>query len=441
MLRARHPAALALAAAALALAAPLRAQPKKGDEPTRSLAGSWSATAMSESWTFTEWGEACGPKPASKGAGGGGVTITEVGSELQMSGAGRGFSTADCWEQLPGLSRASHSASKRAWSTRCTSPAGDPRRAAIVTTISATDTSIVIRETGTYEFHIEDTACKASVVRSRSLSRPAEAAPAPSATAKPAKEEPRRCTSAGEPARLELSPSKKLLRRGESFTFRGVVLDAEGCGTGVRPAFSLEGPAELVAKARVGAGGKLEVDADAPEGTLQVVAAHGGKTVTASVQVTDPSRYEQLLVGSGLDEQGEASAPSVAVLAVGGAGGEPTQAEDLSKQRRQLFLLVVGGAVAVLAFAGLVIVRRGRRREEADGPTSGRAREAEAPAEPAPADDAEPASGADAEAPPAEAPPAEPPRPRGKVCPSCGTRYGPDATFCGADGTSLVPLN
>jgi hypothetical protein len=30
---------------------------------------------------------------------------------------------------------------------------------------------------------------------------------------------------------------------------------------------------------------------------------------------------------------------------------------------------------------------------------------------------------------------------RGKICPSCGGRYGGEATFCGKDGTALVLVN
>jgi hypothetical protein len=30
---------------------------------------------------------------------------------------------------------------------------------------------------------------------------------------------------------------------------------------------------------------------------------------------------------------------------------------------------------------------------------------------------------------------------RGKICPSCGGRYGGQAAFCGKDGTALVLVN
>ncbi|MGC4070881.1 MAG: hypothetical protein QM784_40635 [Polyangiaceae bacterium] len=38
-----------------------------------------------------------------------------------------------------------------------------------------------------------------------------------------------RCTTLGTPSRVEVSPSRKLLRAGEEFTFRVRVLDKAGC--------------------------------------------------------------------------------------------------------------------------------------------------------------------------------------------------------------------
>src|SRR5262245_2247728 len=77
------------------------------DKPT--LSGAWTASAVSESWAIGDWGEACGPKPRGQGGGGGAVQVKEMGGELSISGAGRGWSTGECWEQMPGLSRTSHS--------------------------------------------------------------------------------------------------------------------------------------------------------------------------------------------------------------------------------------------------------------------------------------------------------------------------------------------
>jgi hypothetical protein len=445
---------IALGAAALGVSSRAAAQ----DKPT--LNGSWSASALTESWSITDWGEACGPKPAGKGAGGGSVQIREQGGELSIIGAGRAFSTAECWEQMPGLSRTSHSSSGggRFWRTRCTSAPNDPRRAAVTTTISATDTSIQLNETGEYQFIIKDTTCRASVTRSRSFSlvhRDGEAPPAPSASAsaapaassaapppppphkEPEPKPPSRCTgTAGEPARLEVHPGKKLLRAGDRFTFRAVVTDAEGCPTGTRPTWSIQ-PGPLAAKATVDAGGTIAIAEDAGEGKLELSASVGGKGVTVPVEVASPEHYDALLGSSGLNDAGEADQAAVAVIAVGTIGGRTTVAEDLARERKIRFVAIVGSLAVALGFAGLVIARRGRRRttpEEEAPPSS----EAEPP--PSSAGD-EPVSAPRPAAAPAPATPARKPAARGKICPTCGERYESEAEFCGKDATKLVLLN
>lgn len=426
----------------------LTAREARAELPT--LSGTWSASALSESWSTSEWGEACGPKPTPQGAGGGSVQVREQGSELSMVGGGRAFTTAECWERMPGLGRASHSASKRAWSTRCTTPAGDPRRATVVTTVSATDTSIQIRETGQYEFYIQDTACKASVVRSRSLSlvqregdvpereKVDAGAPAPQKTAEPkpappAKASEGRCDSPGEPARLEVTPSKKLLRVGERFTVRALVLDAAGCPAVGKPTFRLEadesgqGP-ELAL--RVDDKGEVVASEGAREGAFTLQVSVQGKSVKVAIELVDPARYQELLRARGLDERGELAAPAVAALATGGVGGKVTQGQDVGRERKQIFVAVVVGVALALALAALVLARRGRRRRELEGPSS------VGPSSVGPSSVGSASPGRPAELLATSARPAA-----RRVCPTCGERYEGEAEFCGKDGTVLVPLN
>ncbi|MFT3774404.1 MAG: hypothetical protein QM820_54285 [Minicystis sp.] len=441
-----------LGVAALSLSLVIAGRAAAQEKPT--LSGSWTASALSESWSVSDWGEACGPKPAGRGAGGGSVQIREQGGELSIIGAGRAFSTAECWEQMPGLARTSHSSSGggRFWRTRCTSPANDPRRAVVTTSISATDSSIQLNETGEYQFIIKDTTCRASVTRSRSFSlvrRDGDTPPAPTASASasaapaastaapapppPKEPEPKpssRCSgSSGEPAKLEVHPGKKLLRAGDRFTFRAVVTDAEGCPTGTRPTWSIL-PGPLAGKASVDASGTVAIAADAGEGKLEVSASVGGKGVTVPVEVASPDHYDALLGASGLNDAGEADQAAVAVIAVGTIGGRTTVAEDAARERKFRFVAIVGAVATMLGFAGLVIMRRGRRpveEVEPDPPPS----HGEEP----PPDDASPVNA------PAAAPsPARRPG-RGKICPTCGERYPNEAEFCGKDATKLVLLN
>ncbi|UQA60881.1 hypothetical protein [Polyangium aurulentum] len=434
------------------------------DRPT--LSGSWTASALSESWSFGEWTEACGPKPAPKGAGGGAVQIREQGGELSIVGAGRAWSTSECWEQMPGLARVSHSQSGggRFWRTRCSTPSSDARRATITTTVQATDTSISMSETGQYQVTATDGAtCTAQVTRSRSFSlvrRDGEdpaaaasasasaapsAAPAPTASAAasaPApptpKPPPKVCTKAGDPARLEVYPARKVLRPGDRFAFRTVVVDEEGCGLSVKPSWTVS-PGPLAAKATVDATGAVQLASDIGEGKLELVASVAGKGVTVSVEVTNPAQYEALLSSGGPEE---AEQGAVAIIATGAVGGRTAVAEDAARERKQIFVAIVGGISVCLAFAALVLARRGRRRreEEDEEPAETAADEepltdepAEAGGEDRPQAVIEPASEPAAPAPKAAK--------RGKICPTCGTRYGAEDMFCGQDGTTLVLLN
>ncbi|WP_437811701.1 hypothetical protein [Sorangium sp. So ce1078] len=428
-------------------------------QPT--LSGAWTASALSEQWSVDAWGEACGPRPRPQGAPGGAVQIQQHGSELSITGAGRPWSTAECWEQMPGLARSKHSASgnARSWQTRCTTPPNDPRRAVVTTTTQATDTSINMVETGQYQFVIQDTTCSASVTRTRTYTLvrregdapPAASAPPPAASAPPAAPAasekkpaaPRSCDAPGEPARLEVTPSRKLMRPGERFQFRALVMDAAGCSLPTRPVWSIA-PGPLASAATVDAAGALSLGADAGEGSLGLVASVAGKGVTVAIEVTSPDRYEALLATSGLNEAGESDQAAVAVIAAGTVGGRTTSGEDLGRQRKNLFVAIVGGVAACLGFAGLILLRRGRRRAggELDGPPStGEALAGERGG--AGADDAPASSGAALAAPAAggAGPAGQALRSRGKICPTCGERYPGEAMFCGKDGTQLLLLN
>jgi hypothetical protein len=425
------------------------------------LSGAWSASALTEQWALGDWGDACGPRPTPQGAGGGAVQVKENGNELSISGAGRGFSTAECWEQMPGLARTSHSASGggRFWRTRCSTGANDSRRATVVTTIQATDSTMSMVETGQYQFVIKDQNCTASVTRSRSFTlvrrdgdvpAPASASAAPiappPATVPPPPPAPvatesratPRCTaggSGGDPARLEVYPGKKLLRPGDRFAFRAVVRDAEGCPLSIRPVWSLV-PGPLASKATVDAAGQVTVAADAGEGQLGLTAAVGGKGVTVPIEVASEGRYDALLAAGGLNDAGEIDQAAVAVIATGTIGGSLALAEDSGRERKIAFVAIVGAVAAGLGFVGLVLLRRGRRGgavgEDAAGIPEGAEEDQANAGVPAPQ-----TSAPEAPAPAARAPN----RPRGKICPTCGERYEGEATYCGKDATKLVLIN
>lgn len=413
----------------LATPEPARAQ----SAPT--LSGTWSATAMREQWNIGDWGPKCGPRPSSQASPGGTVHITQQGNELLITGAGRSYSTTQCWEQYQGLQRVSHSAASRGWSNRCVTAPTDPRRATVITTISATDDRINFDETGQYQFVLEGQNCTASVRRTRSfklLQRLGDApvastasavpsasasvpqvVPPASATAEPHSES--RCVP-GAPARLEVRPSRKLMRPGERFTFHARVLDSKGCSLDTRAAWHAVSDQ---ANVRVSNDGEVVVDPGSAEGVAQLTASVRGHAVQVSVEVTSAQRYEALLSTRGLNAAGETDDAAVAILATASLGGDTATVEDSARQRKIVFAAAVGGAAVILAAAGLVMMRtngnRGRKRKAAPI-----------------ADDATPAKPQAAGQ--AAAPVTTPPM----LCPVCHRRYPPDSLFCPRDGTRLV---
>jgi RNA polymerase subunit RPABC4/transcription elongation factor Spt4 len=368
-------------------------------------------------WQLGDWGKACGPAPSGGGEPGGSVTISQSGNELTFVGNGRTYSTGQCWELYPGIQRISHSASARSFQNVCKTAAGDPRQAKLVTTISATDSRISFDETGQYQFVIEGQNCTASVRRTRSYSlvsrlgdaAPAPApAPAPSATAvkPPAARPARDCSEAGLPERLEVRPSRKLMRPGESFEFRTSVVDARGCPLPVTPSWRVIAGANVLS---VTGPGKVSANPSASESQATLEVTLGDRSVRVEVEIASKERYDALLQAQGLDESGESKEAAVLRVASESMGAREVVARDEAPNKTRWFVGVAGLCALVLGVLGMLLVRRGRR--PADGPPL------EAPSRPR----------------------AAMPVPSStKACPTCREEFPPEAEFCPNDGNRLV---
>ena len=433
-----------------------------------SLDGKWSMSPMSESYNVKQWVGGCGPAPQSGNAGGGGtVRVVSEGDELTIMG-GRVYKTNQCWDPMPTLVRDAHSRdpSGRRWSTRCSTPAGDPRRAVVTTTVVATsDTQIQIVETGRYEINLADGQCIADVRRASSLNLIERAGGAPSATAtsttstattatatSPTTPSSVDCSSPGEPARLEVRPSRKLMRSGESFTFKATVFDARGCSIATATTWKNLAPKMEAGRPSVDNAGTVTVDAATPEMSFDVEVSAAGKSVGAvrvSVEVTSASKYEDLLKQSGLNPEGERSDPAVVTLATGSIGGVDTRAEDGSRKRKGIFIAAVAALALILGAVALFGVRRSRRAAliERDAEErhvermrdfEARKREREekhAAAMRAHLESVKRAQDAAAAATAAEL------QAMGKmVCPSCRREYPVGCAFCSEDANRLIPL-
>ena len=397
--------------AASALTCVLSSGIARAEAPT--LAGTWTASPLTVSWQLGDWGKACGPAPSGGGEAGSSVSIAQNGNELTLVGGGRTYTTGECWERYPGMQRISHSASTRSFQNVCKTSAGDPRQAKLVTTISATDSRINFDETGQYQFVIEGQNCTASVRRTRSYSlvsrqgdapAPVASAPAP-ATAKPAARPARDCSDQGLPERLEVRPSRKLMRPGESFEFRSSVVDARGCPLPVTPTWRVTSGANLLS---VTGPGKITANPNAPESEATLEVTLGDRSVRVEVEIASKERYDALLESRGLDESGESKDAAVLRVATESMGAREVVARDDAPGRTRWFVGIAGACALVLGILGVLLVRRGRRAP--DEPIS------EAPSRPRAAV-----------------------VPHGaKACPTCREEFPAEAEFCPKDGNRLV---
>ncbi len=445
--------------AALLVLASVAATPRVAQSADVKLDGRWRQGPMREDYTVQQWLETgCGPAPQSTTVGGAEIVqVRTEGDDLAFIGGGRVFRTNQCYDAMPTLGRQSHSRdpSGKSWRTQCTTPAKDPRRATLNTLVVATtEAHIDIVETGRYEINLENGRCMADVKRTRSftLVRDDEPAPTPNATAapKPTAKTPESaravCTTPGEATKLEVRPSKKLIRTGEAFKFRGLVVDANGCETHTTPTWRLA--TEAAGKGiTVDGTGRVSVGSDAPEGTAEIIVTAAGKDARVVVEVVSPARYDELLARSGLNAAGENDEASTVTIASQSLGVGEGRVEDRSRERRMLFLAIIGGVLVVLGAATVLLIRRSRRAkallQEAEDRHEARVqqvldrrrlREEEHAAQMR----AHEESVAAARAASARGVTAAKSRPD-MVCPTCGRQQGPDTSFCPHDGTPLEP--
>jgi len=438
-----------------------------------SLAGRWQAEPMTVRWVIGEWGEACGPRPSGGGAPGGVVNIELKNDELVISGGDRAYSSEQCWEMHPGLDRQSHAKGSRSWATTCRTKPNDSRQEILQTTISASDDVITFRESGQYQFSLQGQTCSASSGRWRTYRRlaagaetpapPPAATPAPELEPEPAQvpvpvpsppprevptDAPRRpaasspCANPGSPARIEVRPGRKLMRAGESFSFRASVFDARGCvlrtpvswqladasGTprtpGADPAAKLEG-------------GTLVIAPGAPDAELQVVATAASQSVNVTVGVVSNDRYTSLLASGNFTADGASIEAATATITSGSFGAGDSAPEPGTPGRKWTFVALVSGIALCFGVLGVALLRRAQRqravRPKVDPGTVVFA------GEPPPPPVARAPDGAATRFDPV---PSVPTNRGGTVCPICGTLYpSRDLKSCPKDGAQLLPIN
>jgi hypothetical protein len=358
-------------------------------------------TPVTETFVVQQWTGACGPPPVS------GVlhprdeaTLRDDGGELTITVGGHSLRTDRCVDPLPTLAPESHSSDGHTWRTRCVTPPGDARHAVVNTAYFLTAAgAITMAETGRYEYAIRGARCVADVTRGSTIFRllpvggsasvsPSSMAPAPpvpsaatdippvvppSATGSGPRASPSSgpneglCDHPGEPSRLEVRPSRKLVRLGAEYRFRAKVLDAKNCPTitsiqwSVGPARTGDGqPASI--QPSIDSAGTLTVPLGSVSGAkFDVVATAAGRSAHASVEVTSAANFESLLAQSGLDSNGERGEPSVAILATTSLGASDARTRDGARARRIVFILIVAGLASTLGAVALFAAIRGRK--------------------------------------------------------------------------------
>ncbi len=468
------------------------------------LDGRWRQGALREEYTVQQWlPNGCGPTPQTGSSGGGEIVAIRLeGDELAFVGGGRVYRSNQCYDQMPTLARETHSrdANGKTWRTRCTTPPNDPRKAILNTLVVAqNDTHIDMIETGRYEIVLETGRCVADVKRTRTFDLVADdkpvasaATPPPAVTKEPLpKPEPKPavCESPGDPTRLEVRPSKKLLKTGDTFQFRALVLDAKGCATKTATTWKMQPGAP--AGVTIDAKGLITIGPDVPEGNFEIIVSAAEKETRVAVEVTSPAHYDDLLARSGLNASGENDAAAVVTIASSSIGAGEGRVEDRAKTRRWVFIGIVSGVLVVLGVLAAILRGRSRKAAEivkeaterheaevADVLERRRIREAEHAAQKRAHEEsvaaaaaarakaardlaaklaASPPPGGGPGSPglPHPAPPHPPPgagagtgtvamsagAPKRKICPTCGDRFDLATDYCGKDGTHLVLLN
>ena len=312
-----------------------RARPSR-----RSVRRRWTMTAVSESFTVQEWSAPCGPAP---------VVAARCGRQPGDRDRRRGrapdqrrtrtLRTDQCLDPMPTLARERPHAGRAArgaraarrrratrarvvntayFVPRATTPSRSPRRGATSspsTRRTASPTSDAERRSRGRSSRAAERRPRRTRIASRG-DRPCRAPP--TATAAPpiptaATPVPKVDCSVppGDPARLEVRPSRKLLKHGRHVRFRAVVLDAAAARRGRRSSGRWgRSPSRTGRRTRAcprsTRTGKLTIPPPtSPTSRSTSSRRPRGRSARASVQVTSPANYEALLAQSGLGPTGE----------------------------------------------------------------------------------------------------------------------------------------
>jgi hypothetical protein len=396
----------------------------------QSFAGNWQAGATAMDVAIKSWGQDCGPRPTStRSAGGGRVLVEQDGQTLIIHSGERRVRSDQCWSPNPAMRRVGTSSAGGVWTTRCKTPAEDPRQEAGTYTLKALDPDrLMYQDVSHFNWKLEQSVCEATITTTQTLLRqkvaPVPATPATGSTATtpvaaqpstPAVPAPT-CTP-GPARRLQIRPKQVEIQLGEQVCFELQVLDAKGCEfADASPKLKLQQGKGI--KARLAGRCLLAGTSSAEsEGTFTVLATQGKARASAQVTVVAaslPSLLTRRL--QAVAPEGEApgeTAVAPAQPAEPSAAATPSvpttrvaaRAQPAAPDRSRAVLVIGALVLAAAAGLGLWLVR------------------------------ARPAAVQGAASVPHVVKPVV--KPKERRCPKCGTRYPLDHGFCGNDGSAL----
>ncbi len=441
------------------------------------LVGLWRASPLRVQVEVLSWGPDCGPRPpTSSTEPGGRVRIALQQGALVLSGAVQGRSDA-CWSANRALRRLSATRAEGAWRTVCRTPRNDPRQESGRYRFERMGSDrLRFVERSEYDWKLKRSRCRAVRTARRTFERVRAGAGGGGGTAGrkghlAGADGPRRRCVPGEAAALRVVPAEATLQPGARWCPRLLRVDTRGCPLSGR----VEGVSwrvEPEGLARLDEEGCIAPLPEAEGRALTVAAREGGQEARAVVRVRAMGLAD-LIAGGRVEspQRGEPEPPSNEEAK--GAAVAEAEAVRASRAGGGLGLWVLALGAMLLgggAMLGVWLLRRRRRGEavgrshgapgEGSGPRGGEEvvseermsppsswRSVSAGARVCPA--CRRSLPADALRCPHDGEPTvayqdylarqrEAARHRGRVCPRCGTRYGPEERFCGEDGAPLL---
>jgi hypothetical protein len=156
----------------------------------------------------------------------------------------------------------------------------------------------------------------------------------------------RDCSEKGPPQKIEVSPARKLLRAGDEYVFRVRVVDKAGCALDRTVTWSkvTTDPSILITPQ-----GKIKIKEQATEGQFQLVASLQELKVAVTVDVVSEARYQALLSGGVFDSEGETKESAVTTSVSSTVGAKAAVLEAAAQKRRVVFIWIIGGLSLLLA--------------------------------------------------------------------------------------------